>query len=71
MPGRKAEGEDFDFLDFTPLPAVQSPCVSICRLKNGFCEGCGRTLGEIAEWSGATDDRRRAILARIARECSG
>lgn len=59
-----AEDED-DFLDFTPLPAVESPCVSICRMKDGLCEGCGRTLGEIAEWSNATDDRRREILARI------
>ena len=59
------EDED-DFLDFTPLPAVESPCVNICRMKGGLCEGCGRTLGEIAEWSMATDDRRRAILARIA-----
>lgn len=59
------EDED-DFLDFTPLPAVESPCVNICRMKDGLCEGCGRTLGEIAEWSMATDERRRAILARIA-----
>ena len=59
------EDED-DFLDFTPLPAVASPCVNICRMKDGLCEGCGRTLGEIAEWSMATDDRRRAILDRIA-----
>lgn len=60
-----AEDED-DFLDFTPVPAVQSPCVNICRMKDGLCAGCGRTLDEIAEWSMATDDRRREILARIA-----
>lgn len=61
-----AEDED-DFLAFTPLPAVPSPCVGICRMAgDGFCEGCGRTLGEIAEWSLASDDRRHAILARIA-----
>ena len=60
-----AEDED-DFLAFTPLPAVESPCVSICRMKDGLCEGCGRTLNEIAEWSMASDDRRREILARIA-----
>ncbi len=60
-----AEDED-DFLAFTPLPAVESPCVSICRMKAGLCEGCGRTLNEIAEWSMASDDRRREILARIA-----
>lgn len=65
MSGR--EDED-DFLDFTPLPAVPSPCVNICRMSRaGVCEGCGRTLGEIAEWSLATDDRRREILARLAR----
>lgn len=65
-----SEDED-DFLDFTPVPAVDSPCVSICRMKDGLCEGCGRTLDEIAEWSTATDDRRRAILARIARDGFG
>lgn len=59
------EDED-DFLAFTPLPGVESPCVSICRMKDGLCEGCGRTLDEIAEWSLASDDRRREILARIA-----
>lgn len=59
------EDED-DFLAFTPLPAVESPCISICRMKDGLCEGCGRTLDEIAEWSTASDDRRREILARIA-----
>lgn len=66
-----ATGDEDDFLAFTPLPAVQSPCVSICRMKDGLCEGCGRTLGEIAEWSMASDDRRRAILARIAAAARG
>jgi predicted Fe-S protein YdhL (DUF1289 family) len=33
---------------------------------DGVCAGCGRTLGEIAEWSLASDDRRRAILDRIS-----
>jgi predicted Fe-S protein YdhL (DUF1289 family) len=60
-----AEDED-DFLAFTPIPAVESPCVNICRMKDGLCEGCRRTLAEIAEWSMASDDRRREILARIA-----
>lgn len=59
-----ARDED-DFLDFTPLPAVASPCVSICRMRGGTCEGCGRTLAEIAEWSQASDARRREILARL------
>lgn len=56
-----------DFLEFTPLPAVASPCVGICRMaRHGQCEGCGRTRAEIAEWSRAGDARRQAILDRIA-----
>lgn len=60
------EDED-DFLDFTPIPAVASPCINICRIgDDDVCEGCRRTLDEIAIWSTASDERRRAILARIA-----
>lgn len=58
---------DDDFLELTPLPAVASPCINVCRLRtDGVCEGCGRTLDEIAEWSAASDARRRQILARLA-----
>jgi predicted Fe-S protein YdhL (DUF1289 family) len=33
-----------------PLP-VRSPCIGTCRLDNrGQCQGCHRTLGEIAAW---------------------
>ncbi|QDX26657.1 DUF1289 domain-containing protein [Sphingomonas suaedae] len=61
-----AEDED-DFLDFTPIPAVASPCIGVCRIgQDDVCQGCRRTLEEIADWSIASDDRRRAILARIA-----
>jgi uncharacterized protein len=43
--------------------AVPSPCIEICRLDSkGLCVGCRRTLGEIAEWSQASDARRREIL---------
>jgi predicted Fe-S protein YdhL (DUF1289 family) len=56
-----------DFLSFTPVPAVASPCVGICRIgADDVCTGCARTLDEIAEWSLASDERRRAILERIA-----
>ncbi|ODP38994.1 DUF1289 domain-containing protein [Sphingomonas turrisvirgatae] len=63
--------DDDGFLEFTSPPAVASPCVGICRMRaDGLCEGCGRTLGEIAEWSLATDERRREILERLARSGS-
>jgi uncharacterized protein len=46
--------------------AVASPCVNICRLDaQGLCVGCRRTLGEIAEWSRASDARRLEILRAL------
>jgi uncharacterized protein len=45
----------------------QSPCVAVCALdaRAGLCTGCGRTIAEIAEWSGATSERQCAILALL------
>jgi predicted Fe-S protein YdhL (DUF1289 family) len=55
------------FLDFTPIPAIASPCINVCRIgADGLCEGCRRTLDEIAIWSSASDSRRRAILTMVA-----
>jgi len=34
--------------------------------KSGLCEGCLRTLDEIAGWATATDDAKHLILAAIA-----
>lgn len=45
--------------------AVASPCVDVCRMEGGLCAGCLRTLEEIAAWSQASDEDRRAVLARI------
>jgi predicted Fe-S protein YdhL (DUF1289 family) len=30
-----------------------------------LCEGCFRTLEEIAAWSSMSDEERRAVLARL------
>jgi predicted Fe-S protein YdhL (DUF1289 family) len=41
--------------------------VDICRLDaQGLCIGCRRTLDEIAEWSRASEARRREILRQLA-----
>ncbi|HEY2462582.1 MAG TPA: DUF1289 domain-containing protein [Steroidobacteraceae bacterium] len=46
--------------------AVPSPCIDICRLDaHGLCLGCRRTIGEIAEWSQASDARRLEILSAL------
>ncbi len=48
-----------------PEPMV-SPCRQICRLgADGRCDGCGRTLDEIARWSGLGSDERRRVMARV------
>lgn len=46
---------------------VRSPCSNVCRMHapTGFCEGCARTIDEIAGWSRADDTARLAILARL------
>jgi len=46
---------------------VASPCINVCRMNpdTGLCEGCYRTLDEIAAWSGMSAEERRAVLARL------
>lgn len=46
---------------------LPSPCISVCRMDalSGLCEGCLRTLDEIAAW-GVMDNRgKRAVWALI------
>ena len=46
---------------------VPSPCISVCRMnpQSGLCEGCLRSIEEIAQWGNAGDELKRAILMRI------
>lgn len=48
--------------------SVPSPCISVCRMDpdTGLCQGCFRTLDEIAAWGMADDDARRAIWRALA-----
>lgn len=43
--------------------AVPSPCISVCRMDpaSGWCEGCLRTIDEIAAWSVLDDEQKRAV----------
>ena len=43
--------------------AVPSPCISVCRMdaKSGLCEGCLRTLDEIAAWSLMDEADKQAV----------
>lgn len=53
----------FDPQNTDPIP---SPCVSICRMTadGGHCEGCFRTLADIAIWANAHPAQRRHIWAQ-------
>jgi len=54
--------------------SVASPCTSVCRMdaRTGWCEGCLRTLDEIAAWSGFDDAEKRQVWLRLEqRRASG
>jgi uncharacterized protein len=46
---------------------IVSPCVRVCAVDGmrGQCVGCGRTLREIAGWSGYSPAERAAIMAAL------
>ncbi|KON81838.1 DUF1289 domain-containing protein [Azoarcus sp. PA01] len=48
---------------------IASPCINICRMNaaTGLCEGCFRSLDEIAGWSRQADAEKRRILDAIDR----
>ncbi len=48
-------------------PHVPSPCQSVCVMHpgTGWCEGCLRTLDEIAAWGRMDDAARRAVWALL------
>lgn len=49
--------------------SVPSPCINVCRMRadTGLCEGCFRTLDEIARWSRQDDIGKLRILEDVGR----
>lgn len=47
---------------------IASPCIDVCKMDeaSGLCQGCYRTLAEIAAWSSAGDREKSLILAAVA-----
>jgi predicted Fe-S protein YdhL (DUF1289 family) len=47
---------------------VTSPCINVCRMDeaSGLCQGCFRTLEEIALWSRLDDRQRLGVLGAVA-----
>lgn len=46
---------------------IPSPCINVCRMDaaSGLCEGCLRTLDEIAAWGTMDEDDKRAVWQRL------
>ena len=53
--------------------APPSPCNSVCRMDaaTGWCEGCFRTLDEIAAWSRLTDAQKREVWRQLGERAQG
>jgi predicted Fe-S protein YdhL (DUF1289 family) len=48
------------------LPMV-SPCRKICVIGgDGLCDGCGRTLAEVASWRSYSHEHRVQVMRRVA-----
>jgi len=45
-----------------------SPCTGVCRIApaSGYCEGCARTMAEIADWPMLRASEKQAVLAQLA-----
>jgi hypothetical protein len=46
---------------------VPSPCTDVCRIDpvSGWCEGCLRTIDEIAAWRALDDGAKREVWKRL------
>ena len=52
----------------TSLGGVPSPCISVCSMRVGdeMCQGCWRTLDEIAHWAQMDDADKRRVWMQLA-----
>jgi predicted Fe-S protein YdhL (DUF1289 family) len=53
----------------THIGSLPSPCISVCVMdpQTGWCKGCFRTIDEIARWSAADEQEKRAVWIEIKR----
>jgi uncharacterized protein len=58
----------FDYATKAASHQVASPCISVCNINDdsGLCEGCFRTLDEIAVWSQMDNAAKREVWQLIS-----
>jgi predicted Fe-S protein YdhL (DUF1289 family) len=44
---------------------MNSPCTKVCKIKEGICTGCHRTLEQIREWGSMTDEERQDAMREL------
>jgi uncharacterized protein len=46
---------------------ISSPCISVCQMNPevSLCDGCFRTLAEIAAWGSLSDPAKLAVLELV------
>ncbi len=51
----------------TYIGVLPSPCINVCRINQatGLCEGCWRTIDEIAQWRCASEVQKRVVWRAI------
>jgi predicted Fe-S protein YdhL (DUF1289 family) len=49
--------------------AVRSPCIGVCRMveSSGLCEGCLRTIAEIAAWATLDDPAKLEVWVLLSK----
>ncbi len=49
-------------------PCPSTPCVKVCVIDpiSALCIGCGRTVDEIAAWTGLSEPERLTVMAELA-----
>ena len=54
-------------IELVPPVRVESPCVNICQIDGatGLCQGCARTLDEIARWTRESAAWRAEVMAAL------
>lgn len=54
-------------ITFMPVQAIPSPCINLCSIDphDSLCEGCRRTLDEIARWTTMAPAERDRIMAEL------
>jgi predicted Fe-S protein YdhL (DUF1289 family) len=46
---------------------VETPCIDVCVIDEAsrLCQGCRRTIAEIARWAAFSPEERRRIMAEL------